>query len=217
MNLSMLEQYIETGNFQDLELLLNRNPELVNLKTSHDISPLLLACYYNKPQIVQSILKYIKTITIHEASAVGLRDHVQMMIDYKKDVVHEISSNGISVLGIATHFKKEDIVKILLTHKADPNIPSQSGYRIFPLHMALLANNATISRLLIDFGANVNTPHQSGLTPLHIAVQNGDIEIIIRLLEEGADISALTPEQETAADIAATKGFYEIAEILKMD
>lgn len=214
MSLSILEQHIETGNTQDLELLLSRNPELVRENTSHDISPLLLACYYNKPQIVQAILKYINTISIHEACAVGLKDHVQMMVDYKNDVVNELSSNGFTALGIATHFEKEDIVRILLAHHADPNIPS-NNYNVYPLHTALLANNTAIAKMLIESGAEINTLSSENLSSLHLAAQNGNIELIILLLEEGADIKQLTTSAETAADLAAARGFYEIAEILK--
>lgn len=217
MSLSVLEEYIETGNHQDLELLLNRDPELVKLNTSHDISPLLLACYYNKPLIVQVILKYITTITIHEACAAGLKEHVQMMIDHKREIVNELSSHGFTALGIAAHFGKEEIVKLLLTHYADPNIPSQNGYNVYPLHASLGSNNTIISKMLIEAGAEVNIVQQGKITPLHLAAQYGNIEIIIELLEQGADISILTETGNTASDLAASKGFHEIAEILRVN
>jgi len=216
MSLSVLEEYIETGNSQDLELLLSRNPELVKQKTSHDISPLLLACYYHKPQIVQIILKYITTITIHEACAVGLLQHVQMMIDHKKEIIDEISLQGFTPLGIAAHFGQEDIVKLLLTHRADPNIPSQNGYHVYPLHAALSANNSNISKMLIEAGAEVNAQQQGKISPLHLAAQHGNIELIILLLEHGANVQHFSTAGSSAADLAAAKGFHDIAQILKV-
>src|SRR5690606_37616189 len=69
MNLSVLEQYIEEGKSHDIDLLLIGNPELLQETTSHGISPLLLACYYNKPQIIRILLQHSKTMTIHEACA----------------------------------------------------------------------------------------------------------------------------------------------------
>ena len=214
MSLSILEQYIETGNFQDLELLLNSNPELLKEKTSHDISPLFLACYYNKPHILQVILKYTTTITIHEACAAGLTQHVQLMLEHKREVLNELSSHGFTPLGIASHFNKEDIVRILLAYKANPNIPSQNGYNQYPIHASLSSNNTMISKMLIEAGADVNVVQHGNITPLHLAAQFGNIDLIIALLEESADISIRNSNQETASDIALKKGFKDLAEIL---
>lgn len=217
MSISVLEQHIETGNFKDLEHLLSQDASILKQKTSHDISPLLLASYYKKSQIVQVILKYTTSITVHEACAVGLLQHLQMMIDHKPEIVEEWSSHGFTPLGIATHFNKEDIVRLLLTHKADPNIPSQNGYNVYPLHAALSNNNSNISKMLIEAGAHVNIRQKGGFTPLHFAAQHGNIDLIIILLEQGADISLLTESGQSAADLAAEKGFREIAEILKIN
>ena len=217
MSISILEQYIETGNHIDLEQLLVKNANLLKEKTSHDISPLLLSCYYQKTLITQTILKYTSSITIHEACAAGLINHVQMMIDHKPDIVNEISDHGFTPLGIACHFLKEDIVRLLLTHKADPNISSQNGYNVYPLHASLSQNNSEISKMLLEAGAEVNVLQHGRITPLHLAAQYGNIDLIIILLELGADISIKNDNHENASDIAFTKGYREIAEILKVN
>lgn len=216
MSLSVIEEYIETGNYQDLDLLLSRDPELIKQSTSHQISPLLLACYYNKPQIVQTLLKYTTSLTIHEACAAGLLHHVQLMIEHKVDVIEEMSSQGFTPLGIAAHFGKEDIVRLLLTHGADPNIASQNGYNVYPLHAALAINQSNIAKMLIESGAEVNVFQHGAYTPLHLASQNGNIDLIILLLEHGADINSTTTDGSSASDLAESKGFHEIAEILKI-
>lgn len=212
----MIEEYIETGNYQDLELLLSQAPELVKQKTSHDISPLMLSCYYHKPYVTQVILKFITTITIHEACAVGLLKHLEMMVEHKKDIVNEISDHGFSPLGIAAHFGKEDIIRLLLAHHADPNIGSKNGYNTYPLHASLAINNDIITKMLIEGGANVNVVQYGGITPMHVAAQNGSVETIILLLEQGADIAARTDAGLTSSDLAFEKGFFEISEILKV-
>lgn len=214
MNITVVEEYIETGNFQDLDLLLSKEPTLVNEKTSHGISPLLLACYYHKHQIIPVILKYISTITIHEACAVGLKDHIAMMLAHQPTVVDELSTQGFTPIGIATHFEKEEIVRLLLAQGADANIPSQNGYSVYPLHTALNANNSAISKMLIEAGAAVDIVQQGGIMPIHLAAQHGNVDIIIQLLELGVDITVRTAAGESAAELAASKGFHELAKIL---
>lgn len=215
MSLSVIEEYIETGNFHDLDLLLSRDPDLIKQNTSHNISPLLLACYYNKPQIVQTLLKYVTSLTIHEACAAGLFRHVQLMIEHKEDVIEEMSTQGFTPLGIASHFGKEDIVRLLLTHSADPNVSSQNGYSVYPIHSALANNYSNIAKMLIEAGAEVNALQHGSLSPLHLAAQHGNIDLIILLLENGADINTMTTTGYSASDLASNKGFHEIAEILK--
>lgn len=216
MSATIIEEYIETGNHQDLELLLSQDVSLVHQKTSHDISPLLLSCYYHKPQVTQVILKFISTITIHEACATGLLQHIQMMIEHKKDVVNEISDHGFTPLGIAAHFEKEDVVRLLLLHHANPNIASQNGYNTYPLHAALGINHDGITKMLIESGAGVNVLQYGSIAPIHLAAQHGNIDLIVILLEQGADVTLVTNAGQTASDLAADKGFTEIANILKV-
>lgn len=215
MSLTVLEEYIETGNHHDLELLLSNDPTLIRQNTSHDISPLLLACYYHKPQIIQVILKFITTITIHEACATGLNQHVQMMIDHKPDIVDEISTHGFTPLGIAAHFGKEEIARLLLTHRADPNIESKNGYHVYPIHAAISNSNDSICKMLIEAGADVNVLQLGRITPLHLAAQQGNIDLIILLLEQGADVTVRTDLGDSASELAEAKGYKELAAILK--
>ncbi|GEM65306.1 hypothetical protein SF1_32880 [Sphingobacterium faecium NBRC 15299] len=215
MSLSILEQYIESGNSRDLDLLLTNNPDLILEETSHGISPLLLACYFHKPQIIRVLLQHNQGLNIHEAVAAGLNNYIEAMINQLPSVVDEISTHGYSALALATHFNKEDTVRILLTHKANPDIPTQNEESLYPLQIALLNKNNAISKLIIEAGADVNSMPSNGQTALHLAAQQGNIELIVLLLENGARIELKNINNKTASDLAASKGYSDIAEILK--
>jgi len=216
MSLSLLEEYIETGNGLAIDDLLNGNPSLSKQKTSHDISPLLLACYYNKPQIVKVLLKHIDELTIHEAAAANLLEQVQAMIEDQPGLLDELSDHGFTPLGIATHFGNEDIVRFLLANGADPNIQSQNGYNVYPIHTAIGSGFDGIAKMLIEAGAEVNVLQSSRTSPLHLASQHGNIDLIILLLEHGALVEIKNDMGKTASDLAAEKGYTEIAHILKV-
>jgi ankyrin repeat protein len=57
-------------------------------------------------------------------------------------------------------------------------------------------------RDLLKHGAPVNARQQHGWTPLHAAAQNGNLEIIEILLQNGADPSIKNEEGVTALDLA---------------
>ncbi|APU98237.1 MULTISPECIES: ankyrin repeat domain-containing protein [Sphingobacterium] len=215
MNLSVLEQYIEEGRSHDIDLLLIGNPELLQETTSHGISPLLLACYYNKPQIIRTLLQHTKSMTIHEACAAGLTSYLEAIILQAPSVVNEWSSQGFTPLTLATYFNKADIVRLLLSKKVNPNVVTKNEQLTTALHIAAANNNEEIGKLLIDANANVNAIQATGETPLHFAAQFGNIDFIVALLENGADTRVINISGLAPMDMAYEKGHKEIAEILK--
>lgn len=214
MSLSLLEEYIESGDAYAMDNLLHNNPSLSNQKTSHDISPLLLACYYHKPQIIKVLLKHIAKVDIFEAAAVGLITELADLIEAEPTLISSFSDHGFTALGIAVHFGNEDIVRHLLLKGANPNQTSNNGYHVNPLFTAVSANFDGISKLLIEAGAEVNVIQSGNLTPLHMAAANGNIEMLIILLENGAVVHIKNENGETPSDMAAAKGHHEIAKIL---
>lgn len=214
MSLSLLEEYIETGNAVSIDDLLHGNPKLAEDRTSHDISPLLLACYYNKPQIVRVLLKHLEKVSLHEAAAAGLEDAIVQILNDDADRIDQISEHGFTPLGIATHFNREEIVRHLLYKGANPNLQSQNGYNVYPIHTAAGSNFIAVAKLLVEAGAEVNVVQSSRTTPLHLAAQNGNIDMIILLLEEGASVEIRDDAGKSASDLAEEKGFVDLARIL---
>lgn len=53
-----------------------------------------------------------------------------------------------------------------------------------------LTRSLTIGKFLLDQGAEVNEVSDFGRTPLHVAVENGDLAMAALLLESGADVNA---------------------------
>jgi ankyrin repeat protein len=214
MSQELLEEYIQTGNTTAVSDLLGSNPRLATIKTSHNISPLMLSCYYNKPEISAIILEYAGEPDIYEASATGKFDSVANLIYKNKDQINTFSEDGFTPLGLACFFGHEEIARYLLLKGAEVNAPSQNGFNVYPIHSAVAANNSDITKILLEAGAEVNVKQQSGITPLHSAAFNGNIEIIILLLEAGSNVKAKMDDGKTPADKAEEKGFKDIARIL---
>lgn len=214
MSQDLLEEYIETGNSKDLIGLLTANPELAMRKTSHQVSPLMLCCYFKKPDLADIFSNYVQEISIFEAAALGRSDILEKAIISDPALLHEFSEDGFTPLGLASYFGNEDVVRFLLLKGAEPNTPSRNGFNVYPIHSAVSSNYTMISKMLIEAGADVNVFQMSGVTPLHSAAHNGNIDLIIVLLEAGANVDSKTEDGKTPADKALEKGFIEIARIL---
>lgn len=66
-------------------------------------------------------------------------------------------------------------------------------------------NNKLVSRL-IKFGYDVNAKDLGGNTPLHIAALNNLPDITLKLIENGADLSAVNAQEQTALELSALSG-----------
>jgi ankyrin repeat protein len=59
-----------------------------------------------------------------------------------------------------------------------------------------------VKYLVEEVGADVNARDFNGYTPLHHAAARGDDEMILYLIEMGADVTAVSRRDQTVADMA---------------
>jgi ankyrin repeat protein len=214
MSVEQLEQFITDGDLTGLNNLLTQNPNLATSTTSHKVSPLMLSCYYKKPEVTALLLKYVEDLNLFEASAAGKFDVVAHLVFNYPDALNDYADDGFTPLGLACYFGHFEVARYLVLKGADVNLPSNNGFNVFPLHSAAAGNYTDIARMLIENGAQVNIKQQAGATPLHSAAQNGNLELLILLLEHGAQTDIRMEGGKLPTDLAREKGFDEIAEIL---
>ncbi|WAC40744.1 ankyrin repeat domain-containing protein [Pedobacter sp. SL55] len=217
MDITQLETLIENNQLDEIVALLSQKPQLATQVTSHQISPMLLACYYKKMDIANAIAEFMSELSIFDACAIGKFDDVTLLVFKEPRAVNEYSADGFTPLGLACYFGHEEIARFLVLKGADVNLPSKNGFNVFPIHSAVANNNYNIAKILLDAGAYPNVCQKSGVAPLHSAAQLGNIEMIILLLEHGAEVTLRMEGGKLPADLAAEKGFAEIAEILRDD
>jgi len=106
-----------------------------------------------------------------------------------------LGPNGRSALMHATQRQNIPIVRTLLRHGADVNLPWPSG--ITPLAISLWneGKNYSLVKILLRAGADVHLRSDDGWTALHWAAYSGSPVSILRLLiRAGADVNAVNEE-----------------------
>lgn len=93
--------------------------------------------------------------------------------------------------------------------KLDVNSPNASGET--PLMLAALRGELEWARRLLERGARV---HQPGWSPLHYAATGSESRIVSLLLDHGAPVDALSPNQTTPLMMAARYGAEASVDLL---
>ena len=113
------------------------------------------------------------------------------------------------LLYYATCGDRADVVRLLLTHGADPDIREGGG--LTPLHRAVFRGFYDVAVLLLDAGADVDArstkkPEDDmqlfDRTPLTQAATNGQVDVVRLLLRRGASFDLCDCNGRTAEHLA---------------
>ena len=113
--------------------------------------------------------------------------------------------------------KKQDenqIRKILLKNKLFLEEAIESNYHQTPLIYASTKGYLNIVRILIEFGANIESLDKNKDTPLMMASLYGHIDVVDFLIKNGANINAVDDEGDTALHLAAMNSHVSVIKYL---
>ncbi|XP_072269322.1 uncharacterized protein [Pyxicephalus adspersus] len=129
--------------------------------------------------------------------------------------LQEKTQDGRTALHLAAAYSKEEIVRLLLAKKAEPNLPGGDG--CIPLLVAVESGNLGICKELLSTQTDAQLKAKSedeGQTPLHIAAWEGD-EVMLKFLHQCKANPNITDKLERSAlHIAAERGNTAIVENL---
>jgi ankyrin repeat protein len=140
--------------------------------------------------------------------------------------VEGVSYSGYTALHLAAGFGHQDVCRLLLDWGAKVDI--LDGSNSTPLHYAVqmtyypgrennfggTVEHLSVVKLLLERGANVNANNSFGNTPLHKAAKNGNLSVAKLLFEKGADVSLRDYRDQTASELARSKGWKVVAQWL---
>src|SRR5262249_19755472 len=183
-------------------------------------SPVLVATYHGKPDLVRLLLDRGARPSFFEACALGLDADVRREIRDNPAAVRQFARDGWTPLHLAAFFGHPATVEALLEAGADVLAASRTGEGNLPINAAAAGPRAdrrpAIVRLLISRGSPVDgRGSPSGHTPLHEAAFNGDVALVRLLMENGADRRLRTGDGQTPLEIATLKATHQVARLLR--
>jgi ankyrin repeat protein len=187
-------QAIRNNDLPSLRTLIKEQG--VNVADSRGQTPLMIAAAFGSVEATQLLVDNganVKAVSNSGLTALhlGVGDirKVRLLVESGADL-HAASQMGRTPLLVASYTTgASETVRFLLSKGADPKKADNSG--MTPLHAAIAVNDLVSAKLLLDRGADANAqanvPQPS--TPLMLAGQNGNAELIKLLLAKSASVN----------------------------
>jgi ankyrin repeat protein len=174
---------IECFNTEIAKYLIKQGAN-INAQNSDGFTPLMLATEY-KSNIVE-LLEYGSDVSkaLHVAAFHGHTDLVERFLKLGAEVDSR-SIEGYTALHLAAVQRRFLVARILLDSGADPNMGGKHGYT--PLHYAAINNDIALAILLLNRGAE-SSPDDTSKTPLLLASRGGSVELTKLLIRKEIEV-----------------------------
>ena len=207
--LKELKQASNKGDLATVERILSAKPEWAEAKDEAGVSFLLNALYRQRGEVVRAYVRRRKAFDLFEASALGRTKDLAALLKQHADV-KSYSPDGFIALGLASFFAQPDAVRLLLANGADVNQYAKAPH-VQALHSAAAGKCIECVRLLLEKGADPNSPQDGGFRPLHETAANNDRAMAELLISKGALPDIKDDKGKTSADFARERGHPEMA------
>lgn len=147
---------------------------------------------------------------LHVASSEGSLGVAKLFIASGVDI-EAVTASGETPLQIATAYNRVEMVRLLVDSKANLAATNHIGN---PLHYAISEKHEELTRLMIEWGAEIEARDRDGDAPLALAAMKGFRPAVQLLLERGADVHAKSNEDRTALHHAASQGHADLVALL---
>ncbi|XP_012937566.1 transient receptor potential cation channel subfamily A member 1 isoform X2 [Aplysia californica] len=199
----------------------------INAVDDNQFTPLLLAASKGKLEATKMLINYGADTTFRDR---WNRNLFHLLILSNK-VIEDLSGcvkgvkklylwlgekdrNGCTALHYAARYGNLSAVSALLSMGA--SLFSKNFQKQSPFHVAAMYGRRGICKLMLDTAFAVslkNEPDGKGLTPLHLAAQNGYTKIVSMLMERGAVVGR-DHKDNTPLHLAALNGRVDCVNIL---
>ena len=215
----------EKGFLDVVRILLEKKASLTN-HTDDNMTALHVACYQGHDTIVefflvqQDINKIIELQCYNGNTALMIaaeKGHLKIVQALcKKTNNFTLQGNAGTVLNIASHFGKIDVVRFLLSLPEIQQIIDLPDkiFNFTPLIAAAQNGFFNIVEILLLNKANIHYKGKSEVSAYLAACSEGHLNIVQLLLQSGADLADVNNHKSTSLQVSCGNGYYDLAKFL---
>ena len=209
------------GSVGVLEYIVNLHPALVDDKDADGCTALMLALMKAHTEAAKLLLDRGAAVNIassdggtalHHAAGAGDDELCGMIIERGGEV--DAASSAGTPLHWAAGEGAIGALSTLLEHRADPNTLDPRG--ISAVAMAVVRGAKGCTEMLINANADCLLTLPGNMTPLHVASDMGNLEVVKMLVgAEGSATEMLDENGHSPLSLAIQAGHTEVVDLLK--
>jgi ankyrin repeat protein len=218
--LTDIKTAVTNGDLTLVRSMIEGDKSLLEFKIDSVFTPLNLASYEGKTDIVKYLLEKGADVgtkdkegstPLQNAAAKGHFEIVKLLVEKGSDVNYK-DDNDVTPLHFGCMSGNLDIVKYLVAKGADLNAASKIGRK--PAVDAVFGGNIEVLKYLESKGVDMkNLEAGAGNTPLHIATGRGNVPLIKYLISKGYDVNKKNDASQTPFTWAIGGGNTEILKV----
>uniref|UniRef100_A0A8C2AQW5 Ankyrin-1 n=1 Tax=Cyprinus carpio TaxID=7962 RepID=A0A8C2AQW5_CYPCA len=214
-HLTPLHVAAHCGHHRMAKVLLDKGAK-PNTRALNGFTPLHIACKKNHMRVMDLLLKHsasLEAVTevICHSEYVIMYLYINFLLQNAAPVDAKAKDDQ-TPLHCAARMGHNEMVKLLLEHKANPNSTTTAGHT--PLHIASREGHTQTASILLDMNAQLTKMTKKGFTPLHVAAKYGKVDVAVLLLERGANPNAAGKAGLTPLHVAIHHNNLDVVNLL---
>lgn len=212
-----IHRMAESGNQQEIRLLVAKAPDQVNVLDDLGWTPLMYAVRDKHIDVIKTLLEKDARLSIRDKMGHNVLDQIRLYLVLSSD---EHLDDQIGLWKRQKNVSQDQIAERITAYKDKYGEESRKKWleiqpllvnalqkekaadRESPLLAAVVQGNAEETKRLLKMGANTEVKDSSGRTPLLLAVRQGNMDIVKLLLDHGAKTGEPDKDGQTAFSTA---------------
>ncbi|XP_053571098.1 transient receptor potential cation channel subfamily A member 1 [Bombina bombina] len=225
-----LHHAVKKGHLELMLMIINdTNTEVLNVLDCRGNSPLHWAVQKNQANCVKillsrganpNILNHYRLSPLHMAVQLHFNNIVEELINHSATNIDLQGDLGNSPVMQACYKDNPEALKLLLNHGAKMCKRNKLG--CFPIHMTAFSGSLRCMDIVLKKGEengysieeHINFTDNEKSSALHVAVQNGGLDIVKACISYGAKVDLKQTDNATALHFASTQGATEIVKFM---
>ncbi|XP_077208275.1 transient receptor potential cation channel subfamily A member 1 isoform X1 [Paroedura picta] len=230
LNATPLHHAAGQGQLESMQMIIDGSPaEALNVIDNTGNTPLHWATKKKQVESIKfllsrganpNILNSNLMAPLHLAVQSLQNEIVKILAEHSTTDVNLEGEGGNTPVLIACYKDNPEALNILIENGG--KICKANGIGCMPVHAAAFTGSKSCMEIVIRKGeelgysteSHINFINNGKCSPLHLAVQSGDLEMIKMCLEYGAQIDLKQNDKCTALHFAATQGATEILKLM---
>ena len=179
---------VRAGDLGRVAGLLKADPSVVNARNARGHSPVFIAQYHKKADVVAVLLaaEPPPELDIFDAASVGRTARVAELLDADPSRLNAYTNDGFFPLALAAFFGYADTVQLLVARGAAVTQVMRNPMGFQAIHAAVHGGSVAAARALLAHGADPKAQNGAGKSAIGMAADHNDIELLKLLKATGS-------------------------------